>query len=231
MQYFKKIATCALAATMLFGIGTMFTGCTNSAGKTEVIQKDDLWYNTKKTLLTSDYDMSEYMLVTHNTPLVFGDKFAVLYLGQKNMTKEMMDDKDFDYNTLMLNDVIIYNKDGSIDKKIDINSQVSEEKTVSNITAITPTDDNKICVYFVRSDIMGINTKNYIAILDIESGKVVETKEAGLPDDVIVNNVSNVDGYDVITGYNYDSSRQSATFTLHFAKDGKVISSSDFDVI
>lgn len=227
MQYFKKIAACTMAATMLFGMGMMFSGCGSKSGKAEVIQKDDLWFNTKKVKLQSDYDMSEYLLVQHNTPLSVGDKYAILYLGQKNMTKDMMNDKDFDYNTLMLNDVIIYDKEGNIEKKIDINTQIAEEGKVSNITAITPSGD-RLCVYYVSGDPNGIGENtNYIAFLNVESGKIEEKKEADIPNSDIVNNVKNIDGYDVITCVNYSDGNTS--FSLRFAKDGKIVSSTDFD--
>ncbi len=225
MVNYRKVSACALAATMVLGMGTMMTACTNKSGKAEVISASDTWYNTTRIVLKDSYDPADYELIQHDQPMVCGDKYVVLYAGLKKMPAGAFTDPNFDYNSYLVSDLVEFDKDGNEIRTLHLNDMIVKSADyVAQVTSVVPSEKG-VGIYYInqKTKALTLDVENSYAEIDLETGELVgEPQLLELGKQAYVAKVVNAEGYDCLEV-------SDENFQIVFYKDGKQVSKTDFD--
>ncbi|MCR5804106.1 MAG: extracellular solute-binding protein [Clostridia bacterium] len=225
MINYKKVSACALAATMVLGMGTMMSACTNKGGKGEVISASDNWYNTTRITLKDSYDPADYELIQHDRPLVCGDKYVVLYAGLKKMPANAFTDPNFDYNSYLVSDLVEFDKDGNEIRTLHMNDVIAKSADyVAQVTSIVPSEKG-VGIYYINQNAKAVSfdVENTYAEIDLETGELIgEPKVLDLGKSAFVASVVSAEGYDCLQV-------SDETISVVFFKDGQQVSKTDFD--
>lgn len=230
MVNYRKVSACALAATMVLGMGTMMSACTNKNGKVEVISASDIWYNTKRIVLEDSYNVADYELIQHGEPMVVGDKYVVLYSGLKKMPAGAFFDPNFDYNAYLISDLVEFDKDGKEVRTYHLGDLITESSDyISQVTSLVPTEKG-VGIYYVNynAKAMDVDVENLYAQIDLETGNLIgEPQKLDLSRQSLIDSVVSAEGYDCLQIIEYKD--DASSYTIAFYKDGKLISTTDFD--
>ena len=173
MKNLKKVMSCTLAVAMVMGAGAVMAGCTKGTGSNSVaeIAENDLWYNTKKLTLDADYNPDDYAGVYGGTPIIAGDKIIVNYTCEKNYNIKDAMKPDFDYNSIISNDIVVFDKDGKLLSKTDISSLLNSDKSkIAEVNSVARAGDGLV-IYYTVSEPMAEATKMYSASFDLDKGE------------------------------------------------------------
>lgn len=227
MVNLKKVMSCTLAVAMVMGAGAVMAGCSKDkgAGSAVTIREDDLWYNTKKLELDGGYDMNEFAMVQGGTPIIANDKIVMNYVCERNYNIKDAMKPDFDFNSLILNEIAVFDKDGKLESKTDISAILNKDKSkVAQVRSVARAGDS-VEIYYMISDAMGETAKTYSAVFDIEKGELGEPTEIELADGAYVSSVNSVGQYTVIVAANFGEN--STETLLYIREDGKTVSTAD----
>ncbi len=227
MVNLKKVMSCTLAVAMVMGAGAVMAGCSKdkNSGSAVEIAEDDLWYNTKKLVLDAGYDQAEFAMVQSGTPIIAGDKIVVNYLCERNYNIKDAMKPDFDYNSLILNEIAVFDKEGKLENKTDISELLNKDKSkVAQVNSVARSGDT-IVVYYTISDAMEQKSKTYSAAFDLEKGELGKPTELDVDSGAYIQTVKSVGKYTVLVSVNYTES--SSELKLYIQDNGELVSTAN----
>ena len=198
--------SCTLAVATVMGAGAVMAGCgkSSSAKSVETIKENDPWYNTKQLKLDAGYDPDDYSYIAPGEPIITDDQIIMNYLAEKNFDyKEAMKD-GFDVSALVSNDVCVFDKEGKLQKKIELSPALNSDKNkIADLSSITKSGNDIVVYYTVSNAKTGENTETYSAVLDIEAGKIKEPQKIEVGKNYRLSSVKSVGKYSIVCAVNY----------------------------